>query len=246
MEETSANDRSLYNLLVFFLAEDTNSKQLQVFLEDQEQLMNIKGYVKFDLNFALNLFEQKQNLVGKVYILSMMGINEEAVLTAIKSKEYELARKKAQIPESIEKQKKLLLPIVWSMLEKRVPIREIIDFMRKAREEKPDVLKIDDFLNKFDNDADIGTFKDELAETLHGYNEAVILFKEEMELNSKAADEVRAEYFKLRSQKQAILADSFCEECFRSILTSEFVQFPCSHCYHRVTNTFETKFTCFF
>lgn len=234
LEETTANDKSLYNMFVYFLTEATDQKDLHEFLEEQEQLMSNKGYVNFDLNFALNLFERKNCLVGKVYILSMMGIYEEAVLTAIKSKEYELARKKAQIPESAEKQKKLLLPIVYSMLENRVPISEIIEFMKTAREETPDVLKIDDFLNMFDDDADIRTFKDELAETLHSYNEDVILFKEEMEQNSKATDEVRADYFKLCAQKHVLQPDSFCEECYRSILTSEFIQFPCSHCYHRV------------
>ena len=222
------------NMLVYFLAEHEEKNQLAEFLEEQEDIMENKGRVNFDLDFALNLFERKKLFVGKVYILSMMGLHEEAVSAAIQTGDYTLARKQAQKLESIEKQKKLLLPIVWDMINKKKPIKMIIEFMNEAREEMEDVLKIDDFLSKFPDDVDIRSFKNELAQTLREYNQVASNFQVEMEANAKQAEEVRGDYYRLRAAKQTIYSDEFCEVCFRSILSSEFVKFPCSHCYHRV------------
>lgn len=221
-------------MLFYFLVESQNESQLIKHIRDLEMLLKNKGAISLDLLFAYTLLLQKENKTGETYLLSMMGLHEEAVNCALSAKNYRLAQEKAQRAESAEKFKRLLILIVKRMIKNNEDIDQVIKFLQEIKDNFDTSLRIDDVLFFFNQDMEIASFKEELADTIDEYEEKLASIKEESKTHLELMAEVKLATCTEKAKRQEIPADSVCDECFKSIISEEFVFFPCSHNFHLV------------
>jgi hypothetical protein len=57
ISKLNCTDKSIHNILLFFLTQPPNKKKLAEYLTDQESMLAEKEKVAFDLDFALRIFK---------------------------------------------------------------------------------------------------------------------------------------------------------------------------------------------
>jgi hypothetical protein len=95
------------------------------------------------------------------------------------------------------------------------------------------VLKIDDLLPLFPEDAKVEDMKKHLCECLDQYNSKILDLKQQLSEHSKSAEELRKKQRKQRHKHITINPAQECDLCATSIFKREFYVFPCLHAFHR-------------
>lgn len=95
------------------------------------------------------------------------------------------------------------------------------------------VLKIDDLLPLFPEDAKVEDMKKHLCECLDQYNSKILDLKQQLQEHSKSAEELRKKQRKQRHKHITINPAQECDICSQSIFKREFYVFPCLHAFHR-------------
>jgi len=98
---------------------------------------------------------------------------------------------------------------------------------------KDSVLKIDDLLPLFPEDAKVEDMKKHLCECLDQYNSKILDLKQQLAEHSKSAEELRKKQRKQRHKHITINPNQECDLCGQSIFKKEFYVFPCLHAFHR-------------
>lgn len=98
---------------------------------------------------------------------------------------------------------------------------------------KDSVLKIDDLLPLFPEDAKVEDMKKHLCECLDQYNSKILDLKQQLSEHSKSAEELRKKQRKQRHKHITVNPAQECDLCSQSIFKKEFYVFPCAHAFHR-------------
>lgn len=98
---------------------------------------------------------------------------------------------------------------------------------------KDTVLKIDDLLPLFPEDAKVEDMKTHLCLCLDQYNSKIMDLKQQLAEHSKSAEELRRKQRKQRHKHITINPQQECDICSTSIFKKEFYVFPCLHAFHR-------------
>jgi hypothetical protein len=110
-----------------------------------------------------------------------------------------------------------------------------VDVTEALRILKDSVLKIDDLLPLFPEEAKVEDMKHHLCLCLDEYNEKILDLKQQLEEHSKNAEILRKQQRKQRHKHITINPSQMCDICFTSIFKKEFYVFPCLHAFHRVS-----------
>jgi len=108
-----------------------------------------------------------------------------------------------------------------------VDVQKALDILNES------VLKIDDLLPLFPEDAKVEDMKKHLCECLDQYNQKILDLKQQLAEHSKSAEELRKKQRKQRHKHITITPTQECDLCGTSIFKKEFYVFPCLHAFHR-------------
>ena len=63
-----SSEKSINNILIFFLSESKNTEKLYAFLAKQEQILRVQEAIHFDLDFALRNFKQNGLIKAQIIV----------------------------------------------------------------------------------------------------------------------------------------------------------------------------------
>lgn len=123
IKNLDCKDKSIHNILIFFLTQPPDLRKLSAYLAEQERLLQEREKVNFDLDFALRLFSTSQLVEPQITIYGMMGLYTESVQLALQNGLIEKAKEYARKPiDDDDKKKKLwMLVLVYPLLLDRDP-----------------------------------------------------------------------------------------------------------------------------
>jgi hypothetical protein len=233
-EKLECREKSIHNILIFFLSSLRNEKQLYDYLGQQEEFFKANEQVYFDMDFALRNFKQNGLVKAQIMIYGMMGLYSEAVKLALDNRMIQEAKDYANKPDennsdSEDLKKKLWLEIAKYMLR----AHESVDSVIKLTKESANVLKIEDLLPFFNENITIESFKDEISASLKSYVDEINKLKTEMAGFEKNSEYLKNELRNIKNRFLEVRGDQKCEECAKSIFLEEFYVFSCSHTYHK-------------
>ena len=189
----------------------------------------------FDLDYALRVCMQANQLKACVRIYTMMNLFDEAVTLALQIGEIDLAKEHATRAASEEAQKKLWLKIAKQIIEdithrdyRDGDIKEAIKILKDS----DDLLKIEDILPLFPDFTTIDDFKTEICDALEEYNENLHGLKDEMNAYVESAKDIRRDIKKLRSRRVVITNRDKCQICGERVTGTNFYAFPDQRVYH--------------
>ncbi|CAM9400946.1 unnamed protein product [Scytosiphon promiscuus] len=182
----------------------------------------------FDPMYALRLCSQHGRSLACVHLYSAMGLWEEAVDLAL-TVDTDMAKANANKAPDPETRKLLWLKIAKREVE-RCRSTDIEGTMRVLQE--CDLLKIEDILPFFPDFVVIDSFKREICVSLEEYNGKIESLRKEMEDYTLSSEAVQAEIAELKQRSIYVSSNQTCELCKRSILSTQFYVFPCSHAFH--------------
>ena len=223
----------IYNLYVFFLAEDGTSKslkELNEFLEQQETLRRSKQELNVDPGFALVTFKNFGLVEEQIKVYGLIGFYEEAVKLSIQHKKYSLAKEYASLPQD-EKLKKELWLLIASVIIKENPgdVRIGLKVMKESK-----ILAFVDILPLLSSKMMLSSFKDDLAISLQSYGERLRELKGQMNDYNKSAEEINTQLKELKNSCIPVPSDQHCDKCKKPLIgNTRFYVFPCLHCFHR-------------
>ena len=111
--------------------------------------------------------------------------------------------------------------------------KDDVDKALRLLKEAHGVLKIDDLLQYFPDQAKVETLKDELCKCLDEYNERIQKLKEDLQEHSRNAEVLRQNTRKQKHKFIMVHPTQHCDLCFAGLLSKEFYVFPCLHGFHR-------------
>lgn len=168
IEVKGCKEKTIYNILIFFLSEEEKLDALYDFLRKQEECVAHEENIHFDLDFALRIFKRKNIVVGQISIYGMMGLYNEAVTLALENNEIEVAKIYAEKPENEDLKKKLWLQIAVHLFNKGTDIEQVIKLTKETN-----LIKIEDLLPYFNENIKIEHFKEEICNSLNEYNSQI-------------------------------------------------------------------------
>lgn len=222
-KKRSGVDISIYNYLLYLYAKHCDEQLLLNFLKQKETI--------FDLQYALRLCSENDKQQARVVIYSKMGLYEEAVDAALEMKELGLAKEIANVghQDDFDKElrKKLWLRIARCVVEEEKNISKAIAFLHDSS-----LLQIEDILPFFPPFTKVDDFKDDVCESLKGYNQHLEDLQHDMKEATDAAELIREDIQQLRENYVIVDANQKCELCKYPTLTRTFYVFPCGHSFH--------------
>ncbi|KAJ3096181.1 hypothetical protein HDU97_006164 [Phlyctochytrium planicorne] len=164
-----------------------------------------KENIRFDLQYALRLCSRGNLTQSCIMIYSLLGLYEQAVSLALRSRDLELARINADKPiDDDNLRKKLWLLIAQYVIKEKQDIKQAINYLKHC-----ELLKIEDILPCFPDFVLIDDFKDELCMALEDFNKHIESLKIEMDEATQSAENIRTDIKELRRRFQADLQQSF-------------------------------------
>ncbi|KAI9343587.1 Pep3/Vps18/deep orange family-domain-containing protein [Obelidium mucronatum] len=218
-------DSSIHNYLLSIyvsLGKLDGENELVAFLASQDE------DVHYDVQYALRLCMKEGLVRSSIFIYSKLGLFEQAVDLALKNENIELAQINADKPVDDEiLRKKLWLKIARYVVDEKKDIKQAIDFLKQC-----DLLRIEDILPFFPDFVLIDDFKADLCKALEEYNDHIDRLKEDMDEATRSAENIRRDIQNLRNRNVVIHITEQCSVCSLSLLTRQFMVFPCKHVFH--------------
>jgi len=218
-------DVTIHNYLLYLYAKQATNEDCGELLEF---LMHENRPAYYDLQYALRVCTQYRIVHACVYIYSEMKLYEQAVNLALKHDDIDLAKYHADKVENNDTlRKKLWINIVKYVIEEKKDIKTALQLLKSC-----ELLKISDILPYFPDFVLIEDFKDEICETLEGYNVHIDELKKEMDEATKSAEDIRFDIRELKNKHTIIPVNELCRICNKTLLTRQFYIFPCQHLFH--------------
>ncbi|BES99799.1 vacuolar protein sorting-associated protein 18 homolog [Nesidiocoris tenuis] len=224
MNELNCRIKAVHNFLLYLLAKHRGDRLMfYLAIQGKEQ-----SEVDYDVRYAVRVCKQFDRREACVYLYVLLGLWDQAVDLALKVSKA-LALQTVSQPQLSMSQdpKKLWLKIAKHVIEKENNIDEAMKLVESC-----ELLKIEDVLEFFPDVTTIDHFKDAICASLQEYNQHIDDLKEEMEDATKSAQIIRNEINAFRSRHSIISASDLCGVCQKTLLTSPFYSFPCSHRFH--------------
>ncbi|KAJ3071689.1 hypothetical protein HDU98_004948 [Podochytrium sp. JEL0797] len=222
MENTDASIHNYLLSLYVSLAKSDKERGLVAFLISQDEDSH------YDVQYALRLCMKEGLVQSSILIYSKLGLYEQAVDLALKNHELQLAQINADKPIDDEiLRKKLWLKIARHVVDERKDIKQAIEFLKQS-----DLLRIEDILPFFPDFVLIDDFKSDLCQALEEYNEHIEQLKEDMDEATRSAQNIRKDIQNLKNRSLVIHVTEQCSVCALSLLTRQFLVFPCKHVFH--------------
>ncbi|KAJ3023908.1 UNVERIFIED_CONTAM: hypothetical protein HDU68_008416, partial [Siphonaria sp. JEL0065] len=218
-------DASIHNYLLSLyvsLAKLDDESDLTQFLTSQDEDTH------YDVQYALRLCMKDGLVRSSIFIYSKLGLYEQAVDLALKNQNVQLAQINADKPVDDEiLRKKLWLKIARHVVDERKDIKQAIDFLKQC-----DLLRIEDILPFFPDFVLIDDFKADLCQALEEYNDHIEQLKEDMDEATRSAENIRKDIQNLKNRNVVVHITEQCSVCSLSLLTRQFLVFPCKHVFH--------------
>ncbi|CAK9294410.1 unnamed protein product [Gordionus sp. m RMFG-2023] len=244
---------SIHNFLISLYCQ-YQPDQLIKYLKDQGM---DKRHVNYDLNYALRMCMDYNNIRACVFVHTIMGLYEPAVRLALKF-DIELAKQTANLPFSSRKnllRKSATPPDSDKSLKKRLWLIIAKDVISRAENNDTalkgvcdvlvnecDALTIEDILPFFPDFQTIDHFKEPVMMSVKDYNSHLKILQEEMEECTKGCDELRADIQEYTDRCMMVRSEDLCSSCQRPLLTSAYFHlFQCLHYFHTVCLVREIK-----
>eukprot|EP00826_Nyctotherus_ovalis_P020515 TRINITY_DN16457_c0_g1_i2.p1 TRINITY_DN16457_c0_g1~~TRINITY_DN16457_c0_g1_i2.p1 ORF type:complete len:542 (+),score=128.02 TRINITY_DN16457_c0_g1_i2:239-1864(+) len=228
-----AKSKLLYNLHVFFLAEEQSHKavdELNEFLEQQETLRPSKPPLNNDSDFALVTFKNFGLVEAQIRAYGLLEFYEEAVSLAIENKKYALAKEYANAPQDEKLRKELWLVIAQALIKDYPDDTRIgLETMNESQ-----ILTLADILPFLSPNITLSSFKNDLASSLQSYGERLRELKGQMSDYSKSAEDINTQLKSLKNSCIPVPSEQYCDKCKDSLIgEARFYVFPCLHSFHR-------------
>ncbi|KAJ9114050.1 hypothetical protein QFC22_005870 [Naganishia vaughanmartiniae] len=222
-------DSTVHNLLINFLAtsQDPDDTPLLRYLASSgdDPLQEAPYY---DLDYALRICKQRNQIQPCVYIYSKMGLYECSVDLALEKGDLELAKTNADKPEEDDELRaKLWLKIAKYVVEERKDVKGAIQLL----EESP-FLKIEDILPYFPPFTSLDSIKNEVCGALESYSVRIDSLRQEMQDATDSANQIKEDIKNLENRFVTVDRDEACSRCGKMLLIRQFYVFPCQHVFH--------------
>lgn len=224
---------AVHNYLVSLLAKAPDEKPLLNFIDKN------KNNPIYDYKYALRLCHQQGKARACVGIYNAMGLYQEAVKLALEIDATGRLAKKVVTravgsdlgADGIDEEERKKL---WLMIAKHVIVTENGKDISKAMSilKECDLLRLEDILPYFPDFVKIGDFKDEIIKSLEEYNRNIENLKNQMAQFTCSADLIRQDVQDVRNRSGVVSSSQKCDICSRSVLTRQFLLFPCTHVFH--------------
>ncbi len=228
------NNKLLFNLYVFFLAENSRSEsveELNTFLDQQEALQRNNQPLNIDKDFALNVCKHFGLVDAQVKVYGLLEFHEEAVKLALQNGKVALAKRYANMPTDEKIRKSLWVEVARTVMqESKSEIKAGFAVISESK-----VLTLGDVLPFLSPKIKLERFKDDLVASLKTYGTRIDEIKHQMEDYSKSAEDINGQLKELQNSCIPVPTDQFCDKCKKPLLGNErFYVFPCLHSFHRV------------
>ncbi|ORY51491.1 hypothetical protein BCR33DRAFT_655948 [Rhizoclosmatium globosum] len=225
IERLGNTDASIHNYLLSLYVSSAIAEEergLLGFLTSQDEESH------YDVQYALRLCMKEGLVKSSIFIYSKLGLFEQAVDLALKNQDLQLAQINADKPIDDEiLRKKLWLKIARHVVDEKKDIKQAIDFLKQC-----DLLRIEDILPFFPDFVIIDEFKADLCAALEEYNDHIEQLKEDMDEATVSAENIRKDIQNLKNRNIVIHMTEQCSLCQLSLLTRQFLVFPCKHVFH--------------
>lgn len=212
----------------------------------------------YDLQYALRLCTKLNDKRSCVAVYSRMELYDEAVDLALDI-DLNLAIKVANMPalsssssssssaasgiyveDGSDDDTTLLMRRLWLKIAKHEvqksakdgggsgKIRDVMELVKSCGR----LIRIEDILPFFSDNAVIGDFEEEICSSLKNYNTDIEGLRSKMAESTEAASKIRKDAAEIRTRREVVAADSVCFHCRHLALTRQFYLFPCSHILH--------------
>ena len=215
---------AVHNTLISIMASHPSSSEgaLLSYLEAQP------SPPPYDADFALRLCIQHKRVQSCVHIYTSMSQYLQAVQLALEYDDIDLAAVVADRPEGNDQlRKKLWLLIAQKKIQEDSGIKSAIEFLKRC-----ELLKIEDLIPFFPDFVIIDDFKEEICTALEEYSRHIDSLKQEMDVSSHTAEQIKAEIKALDMRYAIVEPGEKCWICNLPVLSRQFFVFPCQHAFH--------------
>lgn len=158
---------------------------------------------------------------AQIILYAIIGLFDKAVKVALECKDIDMAKDYANKPQDKKLKKKLWMKIAKHLFhyqskkkgaarpQSTVPV----DVTAALEILKDSVLKIDDLLPLFPEDAKVEDMKKHLCECLDQYNSKILDLKQQLAEHSKSAEELRKKQRKQRHKHITVNPAQECDLC---------------------------------
>lgn len=218
-QSAEPTDKAIHNYLVLLHAQQDSSESLLEFLKDHAST--------FDLEYALRVCTEHNQVEACVHIYRAMGLYEEAVQLALKSGQVELAKENAESPEEPEVRKRLWLMVAQHTIEAQ-HVSSVDKGVQSPMQilEETDLLKIEDILPYFKDFVTIDDFRKDIVGSLEDYDKDIEDLKLRMDKLTEKAREIHKDIEKLEQTPRSVDPQSECVISGRPIQSGPFYVFP--------------------
>ncbi|CAD8103565.1 unnamed protein product [Paramecium sonneborni] len=222
-------DINFNNLYLQYLADLGKVEQIMYYINEQINQSEKGHKIKFDLNYASQLFVKTNLLQPYVYILQMLGDYENAIKKAIEIDLIDDAKNIALKCEDNNKQRQLWILQIKLMLEKGGKyVKQIVQLTREIP-----LIKAQDILPYLTQNIKLDDFKDEICETLEEYHDQVEQQQNELEGYIKSNENLKKLLLQTSNRYIFVSQKTKCENCFRKLFQEDYIIFECLHGFHR-------------
>jgi len=232
-----SENKLLYNLHVFFLAENKQPDsliELYEFLDNQKILHRRNLPLNIDTDFVLNVCKHFDLVKAQIKVYGLLDFYEESVNLALRNKMYDLAKEYANLPLDIKLRKKLWTEIAKAkMKDEEENVKIGFEIINESK-----ILTLGDILPFLSPKMKLSSFKDDLVNSLEAYGKKIKELKVQMAEYSKSSKDITMQLKQMRNSCIAVSTDQYCERCKKLLLGGErFYIFPCLHSFHRTCLT---------
>ncbi|KAI8898146.1 Pep3/Vps18/deep orange family-domain-containing protein [Globomyces pollinis-pini] len=216
------DDRVIHNYLLQIYVNEGESyfDRFMKFISDQHD------HPIFDVQYALRICLQENMMVPCVKLYSMLNMEEEAIMLALKNDDIELAKIiVSKIDEDLDLKQKLWLQIAKHVVEKK-------DFQNALSFCKEGDLKIEQVLQFFPDFVLIDNLKKDLCQALVQYNDQLTKLTMELDESARNSELIQMDIKNIKTKYAIVPIMKKCDLCNRPLMTRQFHVFPCHHAFH--------------
>lgn len=199
---------------------DSNETELLNFLK--ERSLN-----HYDNDFALRLTLKFKQYKCAVYLYTLMGLYEEAVILCLQVGGDEMFNMSIEIAEkqaSNEKLRKYLLRLISKQAIETKGPKAALQFIH--------LLGIGDLLAQFPEFESLDELAPEVIRSLEHTKNKLMSINSEIDESLKASEEIQTEIANFKKQSVLVEPGEPCQLCHFPLAVRKFIVFPCQHGFH--------------